>query len=98
MLEQKYSHAFKVKTELEALKDPDGISAYCRRKGIKDTLVYLRESQMINNATNLCEKVPQSVRLKITRFESELKRKDQVMAAVTEEALELKKNLSIRAL
>jgi transposase len=93
MPKQKYSPAFKVKTVLEALKDPDGISAYCRRKGIKDTLVYRWQSQMINNATNLFEKVPQSAQLKITRLESELKRKDQVIAAVTEEALELKKKL-----
>jgi transposase len=93
MPKRKYSPAFKVKTVLEALKDPDGISAYCRRKGIKDTLVYRWQSQMINNATNLFEKVPQSAQLKITRLESELKRKDQVIAAVTEEALELKKKL-----
>jgi len=93
MPKQKYSPAFKVKTVLEALKDPDGISAYCRRKGIKDTLVYRWQSQMINNATNLFEKVPQSAQLKITRLESELKRKDQVIAAVTEEVLELKKKL-----
>ena len=48
---------------------------------------------MINNASNLFEKVPQAAKSKITRLESELVRKDQVIAAVTEEAIELKKKL-----
>ena len=93
MPKQKYSPAFKVKAVLEALKDPDGIAAYCRRKGISEAFIYRWQSQMIHNATNLFERIPQAAKLKITRLESELTRKDQVIAAVTEEALELKKKL-----
>jgi len=94
MPKQKYSPTFKVKAVLEALKDPDGIAAYCRRKGISDVLLYRWQSQMINNASNLFENVPQSAKSKITQLESELVRKDQVIAAVTEEAIELKKKLA----
>jgi len=73
----KYTSAFKVKSVLEALKDPDGISAYCRRKGLADALIYKWQAQMIQNA----------------RLEEAIKHKDQIIAAVTEEALELKKKL-----
>lgn len=93
MPRHKYSPTFKVKAVLEALKDPDGIAAYCRRKGISDVVLYRWQSQMINNASNLFEKVPQAAKSKITHLESELVRKDQVIAAVTEEAIELKKKL-----
>jgi transposase-like protein len=93
MPRQKYSATFKVKAVLEALKYPDGISAYCRRKGISDVLWYRWQSQMINNASNLFEKTPQAAKSKINRLESELAKKDRVIAAVTEEALELKKKL-----
>ena len=93
MPRHKYSPTFKVKAVLEALKDPDGIAAYCRRKGISDVVLYRWQAQMINNASNLFEKVPQAAKSKIMHLESELVRKDQVIAAVTEEAIELKKKL-----
>jgi transposase-like protein len=94
MPRKKYSSTFKVKSVLEALKDPEGIAAYCRRKGISDVLLYRWQSQMLNNASNLFEKVPPSAQSKISKLESELVRKDQIIAAVTEEAIELKKKLT----
>lgn len=93
MPKQKYSSTFKVKAVLEGLRDPDGIAAYCRRTGISDVLFYHWQSQIIKNASNIFEKVPPTAKSKIARLESELVRKDQVIAAVTEEALELKKKL-----
>jgi transposase-like protein len=89
----KYTSAFKVKSVLEALKDPDGISAYCRRKGLSDVLIYKWKSQMIENA-DATFKVPTKVeQAKVVRLEEAIRHKDQIIAAVTEEALELKKKL-----
>jgi transposase-like protein len=93
MPRQKYSSSFKVKAVLEALKDPEGISAYCRRTGISDVLLYRWQSQMIANAPNLFEQTPKSTQQKIEKLKAEIVRKDQIIAAVTEEALELKKKL-----
>jgi len=89
----KYTSAFKVKSVLEALKDPDGISAYCRRKGLADALIYKWQAQMIQNADSTFKVPTKSEQTKIARLEEAIKHKDQIIAAVTEEALELKKKL-----
>jgi transposase-like protein len=89
----KYTSAFKVKSVLEALKDPDGISAYCRRKGLSDALIYKWQSQMIENADATFKVPTKAEQAKVARLEEAIKHKDQIIAAVTEEALELKKKL-----
>ena len=94
MAHQKYSSAFKVKTVLEGLKSPDGILAFCRRKGISDVQFYQWQKQLISNADAVFEKPSKSAERKITKLEEDLKRKDQIIALVTEEALELKKKLT----
>jgi len=93
MPKQKYTSDFKVRTVLEGLKSPDGIAAYCRRVGISEVQFYQWQKRMLSNADALFDKLPKNAEKKITQLESELKRKDQIIAVVTEEALELKKNL-----
>lgn len=93
MPRQKYTPGYKVQTVLEGLKSPDGISAYCRRKGISEVQFYQWQKQMITNADSTFEKVSKASQHKISRLEEEIKRKDQIIALVTEEALELKKKL-----
>lgn len=93
MPKQKYTSGYKVQTVLEGLKSPDSISAYCRRKGISEVQFYQWQKQMILNADSTFEKVSKASQKKLTRLEEEIKRKDQIIALVTEEALELKKKL-----
>jgi transposase-like protein len=93
MPRQKYSSGYKVQTVLEGLKSADGISAFCRRKGISEVQFYQWQKQMISNADSTFEKVSKATQHKIARLEEEIKRKDQIIALVTEEALELKKKL-----
>lgn len=93
MPKTKYTSSFKVKAVLEALRDPDGIAAYCRRKGLSDALIHKWQSQMIENADSLFEIPSKAVKDKIQKLEEKLRNKDQIIAAVTEEALELKKKL-----
>jgi len=93
MPKQKYTPGYKVQTVLEGLKSPDGISAYCRRKGISEVQFYQWQKQMISNADSTFEKLSKASQQKISRLEEEIKRKDQIIALVTEEALELKKKL-----
>ena len=89
----KYTSSFKVKSVFEALKDPDGISAYCRRKGLSDALIYKWQSQMIDNADSVFNVPTKAEKAKVARLEEVIKHKDQIIAAVTEEAIELKKKL-----
>lgn len=93
MPKQKYIPGYKVQTVLEGLKSPDGISAFCRRKGISEVQFYQWQKQMISNADSTFEKVSKATQHKIARLEEEIKRKDQIIALVTEEALDLKKKL-----
>ena len=94
MPKQKYSADFKVRTVLEGLKSPDGIAAYCRRVGISEVQFYQWQKRMLDNAEALFDRLPKNADKKINHLEDELKRKDQIIAVVTEEALELKKKLT----
>jgi transposase-like protein len=93
MPKEKYSSEFKVRTVLEGLKSSEGIAAYCRRVGISEVQFYQWQKQMIENADGLFNKVPKAAERKLATLEAELKRKNQIIAIVTEEALELKKKL-----
>ncbi len=94
MPKQKYTPSYKVRTVLEGLKSPDGIAAHCRRQGISEVQFYQWQRKIIENADSVFAKVPKAMERKITSMEEELRRKDQIIAIVTEEALELKKKLS----
>ena len=93
MPRRKYTSSFKVRTVLEGLKSSDGISAYCRRQGISEVQFYQWQKQMLSNADALFTKVPKATERKIAKLEEEVKRKDHIIAVVTEEALDLKKKL-----
>lgn len=94
MPKQKYSAGFKVRTVLEGLKSPDGIAAYCRRSGISEVQFYQWQKKLLENADAFFDRPAKAIERKITKLEDELKRKDQIIAVVTEEALELKKKLT----
>ena len=94
MPKPKYSASYKVRTVLEGLRSPDGIAAYCRRVGISETQFYHWQKRLIENADAIFSEVPKSAEKKIHRLEEEIRRKDQIIAVVTEEALELKKKLT----
>jgi len=53
---------------------------------------------MLSNADSLFAKPSRATQAKVKRLETELQRKDSIIAAVTEEALELKKNFRHEAL
>jgi transposase-like protein len=94
MPKQKYSSDFKVRTVLEGLKSPDGIAAFCRRVGINEVQFYQWQRQLLDNADAIFSKLPKAAEQKINQLQQEIKRKDQIIAIVTEEALELKKKLT----
>jgi len=94
MPKTKYTSSFKVRTVLEGLKSPDGIAAYCRRAGISDVHFYKWQRQLLDHADAIFNQVPKSTEKRINQLEEEIRRKDQIIAVVTEEVLELKKKLT----
>ncbi len=50
MAKSNYSSRFKVQTVLEGLKNPDGISSFCRRKGISEQSFYNWRKQILSKA------------------------------------------------
>jgi transposase-like protein len=94
MPKQKYSAEFKVRSVFDGLKSPDGIAAYCRRTGISEVQFYQWQKQLLTNADAIFAKMPKAAEQKINQLQQELRRKDQIIAVVTEEALELKKKLT----
>lgn len=93
MPKRKYSSEFKVRTVLEGLKSPDGVAAFCRRQGISEQQYYSWQRQLLANADAVFEQIPKKAARKIGELEEKLKQKDSIIAAVTEEALTLKKKL-----
>ena len=96
MPKQKYSAGFKVRTVLESLKSPDGIAAYCRRSGISEVQFCQWQKKLLDNADALFDRMPKAVEKRINQLEDELKRKGQIIAVVTEEALDLKKTYEVK--
>jgi len=52
------------------------------------------KKKLLENADALFDRMPKATKNRINQLEDELKRKDQIIAVVTEEALELKKKLT----
>ena len=85
-----YSNEQKVRMILEGLSYPDGIAAYCRSKGIKDTLFYKWKNQLLSNA-NAVFSPGKKETSKELRMKEELIKKDSIISELVEENIELKK-------
>jgi transposase-like protein len=74
------------------------ISAICEENGIHPTLFYQWQKTFFENGAAAFDRTPRSRRrdegeARITRLEAKLKRKDEVIALVTEELVRTKKEL-----
>jgi transposase-like protein len=85
-----YTPEMKAKMILEGLTYPDGISAYCRKTGIKDTLFYKWKTQLIINAHEVF-KPKQKVTTQEQRLSEEIMKKDRIISELVEENINLKK-------
>jgi hypothetical protein len=87
----KYNAKQKVQMVLESLAHPDGINAYCRVKGIKDSQIHRWRNRILENADRLFEKVSKKDQNRVLRLELELKAKNEIIAELARENLTLKK-------
>ena len=86
MPKNNYTSKFKVQCVLEGLRYPDGVSFYCRQKGITEASFYNWQKQILANADALFTKLPKTSAKKIEQLEKDIQRKDRIIAVVTEEA------------
>lgn len=86
-----YKPKEKVQMVLEALTHPEGIGAYCRIKGIKDSQIYLWRNKIVEQADHIFELVPKKEKNQILRLEMSLKAKNEIIAELARENMTLKK-------
>ena len=93
-----HSAADKVRLLRLHLVEGKAISAICEEHGIHPTLFYQWQKTFFENGAAAFERAPRSLRRdegkqRITHLEAKLKRKDEVIALVTEELVRTKKEL-----
>jgi transposase len=89
-----FSAQGKVKMVFEGLTYPDGIAAYCRSQGIRDTLFYKWKNQLLTNANALFLPKKKETSLDI-KLQNDLIRKDSIISELVEENIFLKKKHGI---
>jgi transposase-like protein len=89
-----YSPEQKLKMVMESLSYPDGIGAYCRSKGIRDTQIYKWKEQLLSSA-NAVYGVKKKDDSKEAEYQSKLIRKDEIISELVSENITLKKNLGM---
>ena len=87
---KKYTSTDKINHILDGLTYPDGIAAYCRNKGITDTIFYKWKNQIIKNAANVFEGIKNKDYLE-NKYTAIINKKDNIISALAEENIMLKK-------
>ena len=91
---RRFSADEKLRIVLEGMANEKGVAEVCRRHGISSTQFYTWRKKLMKGAREIFDrKRSKKAEEKFERLEEELKRKDSVIAEITEENLELKKGL-----
>jgi len=89
---RKFSPEEKLQIVLEGIANEKGISEVCRRHGISPTQYHSLWKRLMSSAGEVFNsKASKKEAAKIERLEEDLKRKDTIIAEITEENLDLKK-------
>ena len=89
---RKFSPEEKLQIVLEGIANENGISEVCRRHGINPTQYYSWRKRLMSSAGEVFNsKTSKKEAAKVERLEENLKRKDSIIAEITEENLDLKK-------
>lgn len=84
----------KLKMVLESISYPDGIGAYCRTKGIRDTQIYKWKEQLIERSHDVYG--PKKLNTDIALdYHTKLARKDEIISELVSENIELKKKFGV---
>ena len=90
----KYSPEQKLKMVLESLTHPDGMGAYCRSKGIRDTQIYKWKEQLQERADEVFGH-KKTNNGKEADYQFKLARKDEIISELVSENIDLKKKYGV---
>lgn len=90
----RWSPRRKLEIVLEGLRSDAAVAEVCRQNGISTTQYYTWKKQLLNGAEEIFQRRRKDHReQEIQRLQEELRRKDEVIAEITQENLALKKRL-----
>lgn len=87
-----YTPEQKLKMVMESLVYPDGIGAYCRSKGIRDTQIYKWKEQLLSHANEVYGTKKHDDG-KEAAYKSKIARKDEIICELVSENITLKKKI-----
>ena len=73
---REYLPEFKIKFVFEAMTYPDGVTAYCRVKGIKDSRYYAWREAILKNSNAIFKKKNQKEKNELEQLKLKLQSKD----------------------
>ena len=80
----------KNKAVFDGLVYPDGIAAFCRKLGIRDTMFYNWKNHLLSKGQMVFRQSKKETAVE-QRLRNELSKKDSIISALVEENIELKK-------
>jgi len=90
-----YTPEQKLKMVIESLVYPDGIGAYCRSKGIRDTQIYKWKEQLLSSANEVYGAKKKDASSKETEHQLKIARKDEIICELVSENITLKKKIGM---
>lgn len=90
---RRWKAAEKLRIVLAGLEGTIEVSELCRREGINPTQYYGWKKQLLSSASKVYDAGAEKPSAKDQRLETELRRKDAVIAEITAENLDLKKTV-----
>lgn len=93
MSRRKYSPKEKMEIVLNGLSSNGGVAEVCRRYGISTVQFYQWKDRIVKSASEIFKRKDIRLNVREEELKTKLAHKDRVIAIITEENLELKKNL-----
>jgi transposase-like protein len=90
---RKYSPKEKMEIVVNGLSSNGGIAEVCRRYGISTVQYYQWKDRIVKSAPEIFKRKDSRLNGREEELKAKLTHKDRVIAIITEENLELKKNL-----
>ena len=92
---KRYTPQQKLEILLTGLSSPDGIAEVCRHYGVSTVQFYQWKDRLIKSAPEIFKRKSRKTNRQEEKYKEQLRQKDRVIAIITEENLEIKKNLGM---
>ena len=89
-----YTPEQKLTMVLESLAYPDGIGAYCRSKGVRDTQIYKWKEQLHDRVADVFG-IKKTNNIVEINLQARISRKDEIISELVAENIDLKKKFGV---